>query len=258
MQVKEFFTFVVTGIFVGIFSGIFGVGGGMIAAPAIIYLLKFDHRIAAGTSILAIIFPVLSGSFTYITHQYYHFSVAILIIIGAVLGVQLGTHILKVLSVQVVRYIFIIFMTILACSLFLAIPQRDLVLNLSTWQLALTAVVGFLSGILAGLLGVGGGGVVIPLLILLFGMSDLVAKGCALLMMIPTCIIGTFNNIRYKQINYPAALIIGISAAICAPLGAWMASGLSPFTANVLFACFLFIVIFRTALAAWSTYKTNC
>ena len=84
------------------------------------------------------------------------------------------------------RWAFVAFLAVVIVSLFVVIPSRDAVLEL-TWVTGIGLVVlGVITGILAGLLGVGGGIIVVPVLVLIFGASDLVAKGTSLLMMIPT------------------------------------------------------------------------
>ena len=85
----------------------------------------------------------------------------------------------------------------------------------------------------------------------LFGTSDLVAKGTSLLMMIPTAISGTVGNIRRRNVDLPAAALIGVAACTTTALGAWIATLLDPFAANVLFAAFLTFIAAQLAVKAW-------
>ncbi len=99
-----------------------------------------------------------------------------------------------------------------------------------------------MTGILAGLLGVGGGIIVVPALMLVFGTSDLVAKGTSLLMMIPTAVSGTIGNVRRGNVDLVAAAIIGLAACTTTALGAWIAVQVDPLVANILFALFLTVI----------------
>lgn len=240
--------YLLTGVSVGIFSGLFGVGGGLIVVPVLVYILRVNHRQAAGTSLLAIIFPVCAAASTYFWHGYYHPQLVLLLAISSLVGVQTGTWLLRILDLQIVRIIFIVVILFLATSLLFVYPQRGLTVSLTLGSGLLVLVIGLLAGLMAGLLGIGGGGIVIPMLILTFGMSDLIAKGSALLMMVITCISGTVSNLRHGQIDYKAAIIIGISATFVAPLGAQIATLLTPVTANILFAVFLASVVTRTVI----------
>ncbi len=58
---------------------------------------------------------------------------------------------------------------------------------------------------------------------LLFGTSDLVAKGTSLLMMIPTAVSGTVGNIRRRNVDLVAAALVGVAACTTTALGAWAA-----------------------------------
>ena len=107
-----------------------------------------------------------------------------------------------------------------------------------------------MTGILAGLLGVGGGIIVVPALMLVFGTSDLVAKGTSLLMMIPTAVSGTIGNVRRGNVDLVAAALIGLAACTTTALGAWIAVQVDPLVANILFALFLTVIAGQMALRA--------
>ena len=114
---------------------------------------------------------------------------------------------------------------------------------------------GLFTGIMAGLLGVGGGVIVVPALMFLFGTSDLIAKGTSLLMMIPTAISGTIGNLRRRNVDLSAALIIGVAACTTTALGAWVATILDPFWANVVFALYLVYIAYQMARKAMTSKK---
>ena len=135
-------------------------------------------------------------------------------------------------------------------SFFLVIPSRDAVFEL-TWLTAIALVaVGVGTGVLAGLIGVGGGVIVVPVLMLAFGTSDLVAKGTSLLMMIPTALSGTVGNLRNRNVDLLAALLIGVSACTTTALGAWLATVVDPTVGNLLFAAYLVVIAVQMALKA--------
>ena len=134
--------------------------------------------------------------------------------------------------------------------LFVVIPSRDAVLELTWWTGLGLIALGLVTGVLAGLLGVGGGIIVVPALIFLFGTSDLVAKGTSLLMMIPTAISGTIGNIRRHNIDLVAAGIVGLAAITTTALGAWIAVRVDPQVGNILFAAFLVFIAVQMAMKA--------
>ena len=85
---------------------------------------------------------------------------------------------------------------------------------------------------------------------LAFGTSDLVAKGTSLLMMIPTAISGTVGNLRNRNVDLLAALLIGVSACTTTALGAWLATIVDPTLGNMLFAAYLVVIAVQMAIKA--------
>ncbi|MEY8098976.1 sulfite exporter TauE/SafE family protein [Falsihalocynthiibacter sp. S25ZX9] len=85
---------ILVGVLVGILAAIMGVGGGFIMVPAMIYLLGMPTKVVIGTSLFQIIF--VTGFTTLLhatTNQTVDMPLAVLLLIGGVVGAQFGTHI---------------------------------------------------------------------------------------------------------------------------------------------------------------------
>lgn len=238
------------GLAAGALSGMFGVGGGTVIVPLLVLLLHFDQRLAAGTSLAAIVPTATVGVISYAVGGSVAWIPAIILAAFAVVGAQIGTWLLARVSQRALRWGFVAFLVVVIVALFIVVPSRDAQLVLTWGTGAALAALGVFTGILAGLLGVGGGVVVVPALMLLFGTSDLVAKGTSLLMMIPTAISGTIGNARRRNVDLRAAALIGVAACTTTPLGAWVATTLDPAVANILFAVFLTFIAVQMAIRA--------
>ncbi len=80
------------GIFVGILSAIMGVGGGFIMVPAMIYLLGMPTSVVVGTSLFQIIFVTANVTFLQsVNNQTVDILLALLLVVGSVIGAQIGT-----------------------------------------------------------------------------------------------------------------------------------------------------------------------
>ena len=169
---------------------------------------------------------------------------------GAVIGAQVGTWLLSRVPVTALRWGFVGFLVVVIVMLFIVIPSRDAELPLTVGIGFALAGLGLITGVLAGLLGVGGGIIVVPALMLGFGTSDLIAKGTSLLMMIPTALSGTIGNVRRRNVDLLAAVLIGGAACTTTALGAWIATVVDPLVGNVLFAAFLAFIAVQMALKA--------
>jgi hypothetical protein len=192
----------------------------------------------------------LVGALSYGLNGDLNWIAAGLLALGAVGGAQVGSFLLNKLPLRAIQWAFIVFLGAVIVSLFLVIPSRDAALELTALSVVGLIVLGFVVGILSGILGIGGGVVVVPVLILLFGASDLVAKGTSLLMMIPTAISGTVGNVRRRNVDLGAAAVIGVSACTTVTLGALTANLISPLLANILFAAFIVVIAIQLIVKA--------
>lgn len=248
--------YVFIGLLAGFLSGLFGVGGGTVIVPLLILLCGFDQRRAAGTSLAAILPTAVVGVISYAVVGSVSWLAALLLAVGAVAGAQIGTWLLPRLPVRVLQWGFVGFLAIVIVNLFLVIPTRDADFVVGWGTGAALLGVGLVTGILAGLLGVGGGVVVVPALILLFDASDLVAKGTSLLMMIPTALSGTLGNLRRGNTDLRAAAWIAGGSCVSTVLGAQLAQILDAAVATPLFAVFLIVIAVQLALKARRTPRS--
>lgn len=247
---RAYTAFIGIGLLAGLLSGLFGVGGGTVIVPLLVLFLHFNQRLGAGTSLAAIVPTATVGVVSYAIHGSVAWVPGLILAAGSVVGAQIGTRLLPKVSQTVLRWLFVGFLLIVIVSLFLVIPSRDAAFDLQLLNgLALVAV-GVVTGILAGLIGVGGGVIVVPILMLAFGTSDLIAKGTSLLMMIPTAISGTIGNLRNRNVDLLAAAIVGVSACTTTALGAWLATLIDPFIGNMLFAAYLVVIAVQMAMKA--------
>lgn len=247
---RAYTAFIGIGLIAGLLSGLFGVGGGTVIVPLLVLFLHFNQRLGAGTSLAAIVPTATVGVISYAVNGAVAWIPALILAAGAVVGAQIGTRLLPRISQTVLRWFFVVFLVVVIVSLFLVVPSRDAEFELQLLNGLALLVVGVGTGILAGLIGVGGGVIVVPVLMLAFGTSDLVAKGTSLLMMIPTAISGTIGNLRNHNVDLRAAAIVGVSACTTTALGAWLATLIDPLVGNMLFAAYLVVIAVQMAMKA--------
>lgn len=238
------------GLAAGLLSGLFGVGGGTVIVPMLVLLLRFDQRLAAGTSLAAIVPTAAVGVVSYAVHGSVAWIPALILAAGAVVGAQIGTWLLARIPQNALRWGFVAFLAVVIVMLFVVVPSRDAELVLTLGSIIGLVALGLFTGIMAGLLGVGGGVIVVPALMFLFGTSDLIAKGTSLLMMIPTAVSGTVGNLRRGNVDLLAAGLVGVAACTTTAVGAWLATLMSPLVANILFAVFLAFIAVQMAVKA--------
>ena len=106
--------------------------------------------------------------------------------------------------------------------------------------------IGFFSGILSGLFGIGGGVVIVPALIFLARLTPLTATGTSLAaLLLPVGALGAWEYYKKGHLNVPAALFIAVGLFVGAWVGARLAQHLSPVQLKRAFAVFLVLVAGR-------------
>ena len=106
------------GTLVGVLSSIMGVGGGFILVPAMIYILGMPTQVVIGTSLLQIVFVTTVST---IMHSYINHTVDVmlssLLLIGAVVGAQIGTRVMVRLRGEQIRFLLAVIIIIVALVL---------------------------------------------------------------------------------------------------------------------------------------------
>lgn len=247
---------ILVGAATGLLSGIFGIGGGSIIVPALV-LMGLSQRVAAATSLAAIIPTSISGVASYALNGAVDWLSALLLVVGVLVGSQVGSWLLGKLSEAFLRWFFVVFMLFVAVEEFTTVPLRNQSIHLTFATGVLMVVFGFLMGVFSGLLGVGGGAIAVPALSIVFGASDLIARGTSLLAMFPGSLAGTVANFKRGLVHLRSGLIIGIVAAVLAPVGEWLAELVTPQMGSILFGCYLLIIVLRSTYTAIQATRAN-
>src|SRR6186997_960559 len=109
------------GTLAGAFSGLFGVGGGTIIVPLLIFWFGFGERLATGTSLAAIVLIGLLGALAQGgIYGNVHLATGILLAIPAIFGVVLGTAIQQRIPQRTVSYLFALLLVAIAVELILS------------------------------------------------------------------------------------------------------------------------------------------
>ena len=232
---------VAIGTVAGFLSGMFGIGGGIIMVPLLVLAAGFPQRQASATSLAAIIPTAAVAASTYLASGSVPASqigFGLVIAVGAAVIAPLGAWALRTWKVSLVRWIFIALLAVTAVMVFVTVPERSAHLDWSPSTIAALLGLGALMGFAAGLLGVGGGILATPILILL-GVSDLTAKPLSLIAMVPAALSGTVGSHRAGLVQWTTAVPLGITTALAAPIGVWASVSLPAEWANPLLAALI-------------------
>jgi uncharacterized protein len=162
-----------------------------------------------------------------------------------VIGAVIGTHWLHVLPTWVLAYAFAAVMLVSAVRLVVGESDASGRDELGLAGVLVLVVVGLVSGTLAGLLGVGGGVVMVPAQIILFGIPAAVAKGTSLAVIVPTAVMATVRNVKKGNADIGIGAVVGVAGVVSAFLASRISVGLDEDLSNAMFAALLAFVAVR-------------
>lgn len=236
---------VLVGVVAGLASGLFGVGGGIVLVPGFVLLAGLDQRLAHGTSLTAIVPIALAGVLGYAAGGEVDGVAALLTAIGVLVGTPVGVHLLGRLPERQLRIGFAIVLLLSAVRL-LFDPGDGAGQIAVTWLSGTGFVLtGLVAGVLAGVMGVGGGVIMVPAFTVLFGMPIVLAKGTSLAVIVPGAILGTIRNRAQGTTDVRLGLVAGVAGVATAALASQISLGLSPELASGMFAALLLLVVIR-------------
>lgn len=185
----------------GFFGGLVGLGGGIVLVPLLTGIAGLSQHRAHGTSLAALVFTGAAGAATYAFAGTVDIWAAATLAVTAVLTAGLGARSAHRLQAGRLKRYFGFFQLFVAVLL-LAKPWLIQPGSIPTiwaktgWLLAAGAFTGFLSG----MMGVGGGSLMVPAMVLLAGMGQHVAQGSSLLAMVPAGIAGASAHNRLGNV----------------------------------------------------------
>ncbi len=230
----------IIGILGGCFGGLIGLGGGVVMIPLLTGIAGLTQHKAHGTSLVAIIFTAIVGAATYYRHGTVDWSAALMLAVTAILTARMGALYVSTLSEQKLKKAFGVFLLFIS-GLLLAkglLPRSGDEPSLLVRVVVLLST-GAATGFLSGMMGVGGGTVMIPPMVILTGMPQHLAQGTSLLAMIPVSMTAAFTH--YKLGNVATDLAPGVVAGALAGgyLGGTAANLLPEVYLKLLFALIL-------------------
>jgi len=231
---------------VGVLSGMFGVGGGFLMTP-LLFFIGIPPAVAVATEANQIVASSFSGVLAHLRRKTVDFRMGIVLLIGGLIGAALGVQLFNALKAMgqvdlLVRLSYVVFLGIIGGLMFIeslnairktragAAPTR----RKHTWMHNLPfkmrfrtsglyisvippLVVGLLVGVLAAIMGVGGGFIMVPAMIYLLGMPTKVVVGTSLFQII---FVTAFTTLLHATTNFTVDMVLAVLLLVGGVIGA--------------------------------------
>ncbi len=238
------------GLFIGILTGLFGIGGGFLVVPLLKLLFGIDYPLAVGSSLCFTIGTSASGATRHFRMGNFEARSAVALsvaaVIAAVAGSELNVYAKNALGSagqdNFTLFMHGLFIVILLLTAFVVLlgadqvrPPRSILqrLRLGPYvdlpaaglkRVSLTGIilVGLFIGVLTGLMGIGGGVLFMPLLIVVVGLTPHQAVGTSLGVVVFGSISGTVAHGLKGNVSLWVAMSLLIGSVIGIQIGAWI------------------------------------
>ena len=244
---------ILLGIIVGGLTGLFGVGGGFLMTPLLIFL-GIPPTVAVGTEAPHVLASSLSGAIAHWRRKNVDIKMGIFLLTGGIAGSIVGVNLFKILREfgqidVIIQFLFIIFLGLIGFSMLFE-STRTTIKKYRTTSLIRTklhqhswihglpfkmrfhrsklyistippVIIGFFVGILSAMMGVGGGFIMIPAMVYILGMSTNVVVGTSLFQIIFVTANSTFFQSYLNQtVDIVLASLMILGGVIGAQVGA--------------------------------------
>ena len=244
---------IIIGMLAGILGAILGIGGGIIMLPMSDLLLGFDSATVVGTTLFAVFFTAASASYGHFKKGNVNIKSGLLVGIGGIIGLLPGSYLFKhhlstnmELLESLLGFLFLFFALRIGYDFmqeWRGKPKREQEQTLEQKNNLLKPILlGIITGMLSGVLGIGGGFIMVPGLLMLFAISPIQAVGTSLFAMMPISGIGGLIKLFQGFVNLPVGIFLGVGTIIGAQIGVYISGRIKPLAFKGLFT-FLFLYL---------------
>ncbi|MFY9143046.1 sulfite exporter TauE/SafE family protein [Sulfuricurvum sp.] len=206
------------GIGVGTLSGFFGIGGGTVSVPILLYL-GFGIKEAIGISVMQMVAGSLMAAWIHHKKQTYVASEIKYFGYGGVFGAIAGGFLVKILDAAVLEWFFlgIVAFTLGRLAFSSPVPTRPEVVNRPLYS-----AIGAGIGVFSGMLGVGGSILLTPILVSFMGFPLKKSSAVGLFFVMFTSVSAFLTLLWLGVVNIQAGLIMAFSSLLGIILGIWL------------------------------------
>ncbi len=201
---------VVIGIFVGFASGFFGIGGGTVLVPVLLFL-GFGFKEAIGVSVTQMMMSSVYGSYLNYKKGLLKIKNGLSLAIGGALGASLSGYIVKHTSKEILGFIFLTLVFVAIIRFFITVPEPKDEPPIDNKKLFL---IGFFVGIIAISVGVGGAILITPILVGFLKYRLKTTVSLSLFFVVFSSISGFISQSIAGHIDYSKGFTIGIASLL--------------------------------------------
>ncbi|MBL0725850.1 MAG: sulfite exporter TauE/SafE family protein [Alphaproteobacteria bacterium] len=275
----NFFVLLSLGAFSGFISGLYGIGGGIIATPVMVFF-GIPSNIVVGTASFQLLGSAIAGTMRNMVGKFIDFKAASVMLIGGLAGSTMGAQLLMLATKKgtddlIVTILFIIIMVsvlVPMCTEMMQtfitkqstekkLHQLQIVTNRRLaghsgkpfmvysriaqieYNIFIMIFIGLVVGLCSGLIGIGGGIISIPIMTYFLGIPFRIASGIALFQVVVVSVNNLLWHVKAGNVDIVLGLVLLLSSTFTVQLGSVFQSKLRPKVLQMTFTIILTVIL---------------
>ena len=206
---------ILLGSAIGILSGFFGIGGGMILVPFLLFF-GFEIKMAIGISVVQMLFSSVYGSYLNHKRGTLDISMVLFIGLGGFLGALLSGTITSSFDDKTLEFMFLAFVSFALLRLFFKTHEHKEQKEVNKFILL---IIGVIIGALSMTIGVGGSIILVPVLVGFLRIPLKKATSAGLFFVIFSSLSGLISHSLHGHVDYESGIIIGLGSLVGVYIG---------------------------------------
>lgn len=259
----EYLKFFGIGILDGIIAGLLGIGGGVLIIPILLYITNIEVKVATAVSSVQVFFASSFGTLFNWLQKTINFRYAVIFGLSSGVTYFFGSYFTQYIPDNTIKIIYLCVAVLAIILFFIKKNNKSKNLDDEITSALIPAKkdyfkiipVALVAGFVFGILGVGGGFLYVPLLVILFDLPLKIAIGTSLMIVFFNAVPGIIGKLLVIRFDIFIGLAVALGAIAGSRIGTYINKKVKPQIIRIIFILLLVAIITRVAIDLYQNFS---
>ncbi len=246
-MIPEYYLYILCGLIAGLLGGYLGLGGGIVMVPFLTVVLGIDIKAAVPVSVSAMVVNSFSASNEYLKKGMVDLELVVILCVFTISGNIIGSSLSTLVPAEITRTILTVVLIYTAFSLLKSKNNEDKMSFLDSRfkYIVICSIISLFTGIIASLVGIGGGVIIVPVLYLIIGLPLSTSRGTSSLMIGFSATAAAVVYLLNDQIDFKIASGVILGIILGGKLGGYLGTMAKPLIVKIIFVILMLYLAFK-------------
>ena len=259
----EYLKFFGIGILDGAIAGLLGIGGGVLIIPILLYITNTEVKIATAISAIQVFFASSFGTLFNYLQKTINFRYAVIFGLSSGVPYFFGSYFTQYIPGIIIKIIYLCVVVLAIILFFIKKNNKGKNLDNETASTLIPAKkayfkiipIALVAGFAFGILGVGGGFLYVPLLVILFDLPLKIAIGTSLMIVLFNAIPGIVGKLLVIRFDIFIGVAVALGAIVGSRIGTYINKKVKPQIIRIIFILLLVAIMIRVAIDLYQNFS---